>query len=191
MTSFFKYLALGACTCALSSCLLSRPDAPSPRYITSTLPAASAGITSKYHLRLARVTTNDPFINDVLHFKDGELRADSTWKWSIPPHQVLERTLLFEAPAQAVQVVDQPGTAALSVELAHLALSTNEAGDTLLQATALVRLSTAEDDVFIIKVSTEEAVTMPLPGNLAAVSGQLMTELSAAIWKRVTEQISL
>ena len=98
MTNYLKYLVLGICVFALNGCLLSRPDAPSPRYITSTLPAAKAGVESEFSLRLARVFTSDPFINDVLHYKDGELRADSTWKWSIPANKTPKRALLFQAP---------------------------------------------------------------------------------------------
>jgi hypothetical protein len=181
-----RLLALLPLTLVLSGCLLSRPGALAPRYLDVALPVVGPERTEILAtVRLDLVSGAEHLRQPVVIAEGGELRPDSQWLWAAMLHRSLDRALRLAAAPAGIALVDRPGEATARVRLTAFHLHSVAGGQATLEAQVLLAITAADGRVHHHRLSDERPVTLPLPGDLPTVAGDLIDALAHAIWKQV------
>jgi len=170
-------IALG---CAAAACQLRRPDVPPVRMIEPQLPEAKDAVdppAGLLRIRLLDTQSRAHIGRRLLHQQaDGELVEDVVWRWSSAPDRYLESALRLSASNAGVQLVDAGNAPTIAVTLIAWHIESSE-GRRMVGAVE-VQFVGGDRSVQTEVIRGSEPVSAELPGDLAVVSGRLITSLA-------------
>ena len=175
-----------------SACQLRPPDVVPPRMLEPQLvepQRPSGGAGSAAPIRLLETQARGHIGRRLLHQRaGGELAEDPIWRWSSAPDRYLD-SAIRRALASSVdlRLLDAGNVPSLAVTL--IAWNLDASDSPRLVGSAEVTVTAADRAVFTDVVRGSEAVSSPLPGDLAAAAGRLLGTLGAESLARARQAL--
>ena len=174
-------LALGSL--GLSSCSI-RSDAPAPRFLEATLPAAATTPVpvSDLEIRLGGVDSDDMLRLDLLRYStNAEILRDPTWRWIAPPAKTFRQRLELSAAAQGIALRDRADLPLITATVLRYGIIDGVSGKNFC-ILIMVRCRLADGSERSQVVESSAAIADSLPGTTPAVVGVLLTTVATDAW---------